>query len=144
MKKCTKCGVHHSGAHLCPNDTIKCNDCGRSYPESEINGHICKLTTAKKHDQEKPDLSLLPSAFLEEVAKAFMHGETKYGRHNYLQGLDWHRVTAAALRHLTAFNDGQDKDSESGLLHLGHAGACIAMLLVYYKKGLGKDTRRKV
>ncbi len=96
-----------------------------------------------KHDQEKPDLSLLPKEFLEEVAKAFMHGEKKYGRYNYRNGMDWHRLIAACFRHITAFNEGEDNDKESSFSHLGHAGACIAMLLVYKKNSLGKDTRYK-
>jgi len=99
------------------------------------------FAVAKKNDNAKPDLSLLPSEFLAEVAKAFMHGEKKYGRYNYLGGMDWHRLVGAALRHITAFNDGQDVDPESGYSHLGHAGASIAMLLVYVKRNLGKDTR---
>lgn len=105
---------------------------------------LAKLEDAGlKHDSEKPDLSLLPREFLEEVARAFQHGEKKYGRYNYLNGLSWNRVVAASLRHITAFNDGEDADPESGLSHLSHAGACIAMLLVYYKRGLGTDTRYK-
>lgn len=97
----------------------------------------------RKDDQAKPDLSLLPKELLEEVSKAFMHGEKKYGRYNYRSGMDWHRLIAAAFRHITAFNEGEDNDSESGFSHLGHAGACIAMLLVYKTQGLGKDTRHK-
>lgn len=94
-----------------------------------------------KHDETKPDLSLLPREFLDYTAQAFMYGEKKYGRYNYRGGMQWHRLIAAALRHLTAFNEHEDEDSESGLSHLGHASACIAMLIVYKEKGLGKDTR---
>lgn len=96
-----------------------------------------------KHDGGKTDLSLLPREFLDEVAKAFMHGEAKYGRYNYRGGMAWNRLVAACLRHVTAFNEGEDTDSESGVSHLGHAGACIAMLLVYYKHKLGTDNRHK-
>lgn len=112
--------------------------------EEEIKSRINELPkVGVKHDQEKPDLSLLPREFLEEVSKAFMHGEKKYGRYNYRNGMDWHRLVAAALRHITAFNEGEDKDTESGFSHLGHAGACIAMLVVYQTLALGKDTRYK-
>ncbi len=95
----------------------------------------------KKYDSEKPDLSLLPKEFLEEVSKAFMHGEKKYGRYNYLGGMAWTRIIASILRHASAFNSGEDIDSESGITHLGHLGAATAMLLVYHKRGLGKDNR---
>ncbi len=97
----------------------------------------------RKDDTEKPDLSLLPKEFLEEVAKAFMHGEKKYGRYNYRSGMAWHRLVAALLRHVSAFNEGEDNDAESGHSHLGHAGACLAMLLVYQTHSLGTDTRYK-
>lgn len=102
-----------------------------------------KMSEGVKHDQSKPDLSLLPKEFLEEVAKAFMHGEKKYGRYNYLGGMQWHRLVGAAMRHIIAFQDGEDADPESSFNHLGHAGACLAMLLVYYKRKLGEDTRYK-
>ncbi len=97
----------------------------------------------KKFDSEKPDLSLCPKEALEEMAKAFQWGEKKYGRYNYRSGMDWHRLIAATLRHITAFNEGEDLDSESGYNHLGHALASISMLLVYVKNDLGKDTRYK-
>lgn len=202
MKKCTKCGVHHSGGHQC-SFAGYCDDCKQWYPESEINGHRCPATEAilrlgsikhsdgsdvnfalnkvmagqananferhfkptlsvcntcgeaskvntihhctagVKHDDTKVDLSLLPREFLEETAKAFMAGEKKYGRYNYTGGMDWHRIIASTLRHITAFNDGEDLDAETGCIHLGNAAAGLAMLLVYYKRGLGKDTRHK-
>lgn len=96
-----------------------------------------------KHDTGKPDLSLLPKSAKDGIARAFMYGEQKYGRYNYLGGMDWTRVIAAADRHLTAFNDGQDIDDESKLNHLFHAGACISMLIEYYTKNLGNDNRFK-
>lgn len=97
----------------------------------------------RKDDQEKPDLSLLPKEALEAMALAFMHGEKKYGRYNFRAGMDWHRLIAASLRHITAFNEGENTDVESGFSHLGHASACLAMLLVYEQNALGKDTRYK-
>lgn len=142
MQRCKDCGTLNDGGHTCTTKWLLCHDCNGHFPESEINGHRCKAFGVK-HDQNKPDLSLLPKEFLEEVAKAFMHGEKKYARYNYLAGMDWHRVIASAFRHLSAFNEGEDLDTESGNNHLAHAGACIAMLLVYYKRGIGKDTRYK-
>jgi len=102
-----------------------------------------KTNEGIKHDNEKPDLSLLPREFLDEVAKAMMYGEKKYGRYNYTGGMAWHRIIAACLRHVTAFASGEDTDRESGVSHLGHAGACVLMLTVYYKRNLGTDTREK-
>ncbi len=110
---------------------------------------VGKLKTEKpisvgiKHDQDKPDLSLLPKEALEAMARAFMHGEKKYGRYNFRAGMDWHRPLAAALRHLTAFNEGENIDPESNGSHLGHALAAIAMITVYQVQNVGTDTRYK-
>lgn len=102
-----------------------------------------KNAPAIKHDQGKPDLSIIPKEALDQLAYAFMYGEKKYGRHNYRNGMDWHRVISAALRHITAFNDGEDLDAESGLSHIAHGLACLSMLAVYHSKSVGKDTRVK-
>ena len=94
-----------------------------------------------KHDQGKPDLSLLPVEFLNEVAFAMMYGETKYGRYNFTGGMAWHRLIAACLRHVYAFAAREELDKESGVSHLGHAAACLLMLTVYQSRNLGTDTR---
>jgi hypothetical protein len=98
-------------------------------------------TGGTKHDGGKPDLSLCPRVALEAMAKALMFGEQKYGRYQYLMGFESHRLIAAALRHLTAWQDGEDIDADSGNSHLAHALASIAMLLDCQDKGTLKDTR---
>lgn len=99
--------------------------------------------TATKNDQDKPDLSLIPQVLLVEIAKAFMVGEKKYGRYNYTKGHNSSQLIAAALRHLTAYNDGQDYDPTDGQHHLGSVGACIGMLLRQEELGTLKDNRFK-
>jgi hypothetical protein len=97
--------------------------------------------SGKKFDNGKPDLSLCPSIALKEMAFALMLGEQKYGRYNYCGGLEASRLIGAALRHLTAWNDGEDNDPESGHSHLGNALACIAMILRTAELGTLKDNR---
>lgn len=99
--------------------------------------------TAAKNDQAKADLSLIPQIFLIEVAKAFQVGEKKYGRYNYTKGHKASQLLAAALRHITAFNDGETFDPEDGQHHLGSAGACLAMLLRQAQLGTLDDNRYK-
>ena len=82
-----------------------------------------------KHDSGKPDLSLIPYSALIEAAKGFMLGAQKYGRYNYTEGLEASRLVAAALRHLAAWNQGEDTDPESGASHLGHVICCAAMII---------------
>lgn len=96
-----------------------------------------------KHDTGKPDLSLLPKPALEAMAEALMYGEKKYGRYNYTKGFDSHRLFAAIQRHLLAWQDGETNDPESGLSHLSHALASLAMLIHCKDLGTLVDTRYK-
>lgn len=97
--------------------------------------------TGIKYDHDKPDLSLLPKPALDGAARAFMYGAQKYGRDNYRGGMEWMRLTAASMRHITAFNEGENLDIESGLSHVHHALACLSMLALYIETGVGKDNR---
>lgn len=99
------------------------------------------MTSGVKHDQDKADLSLIPLSGMEAEARAFMWGEKKYSRGNYKGGLESHRLIAAAMRHLAAWEQGEDADPESGGSHIGHARACLSMLLECQRLGTLKDTR---
>lgn len=99
--------------------------------------------TAKKFDADKVDLSLIPLPAQIEEAKAFMLGAQKYGRYNYTSGLEASRLVAAALRHISQWQEGEDKDPEGlNASHLGHARACLAMILHCEALGTLKDNRR--
>ena len=99
--------------------------------------------TGVKHDEGKAPLSLIPTCALAAEARAMGFGAKKYGRFNYRGGMDWSRLIDASLRHITAFNAGENDDSESGLPHLAHARACLGMLLDYIENNLGTDDRYK-
>jgi Domain of unknown function (DUF5664) len=99
------------------------------------------VTSGKKFDAGKPDLSLIPLSALEEEARGFMLGAEKYGRYNYCAGLEATRLLAAALRHIHAVLQGDDLDPESGAHHLGHARCCLAMYLETRRLGTLKDNR---
>ena len=96
-----------------------------------------------KFDQQKPDLSLIPYSALQTEAAAFGYGVGKYGRYNYMLGFDSHRLVSAALRHVYAWQSGEDNDPETGINHLGHARACLAMLIETMERGTSIDTRYK-
>jgi hypothetical protein len=77
----------------------------------------------------KVPFSTVPSGVIAEVGLAMMEGALKYGRHNYrVSGVRASVYHDAALRHLTAFYEGQDIDPESGLPHIVKAIACLAVL----------------
>ncbi len=96
-----------------------------------------------KFDHGKPRMSLIPTAPLLEIAKAFTFGAEKYGDHNWRNGFTWTRISDAVLRHVLAWKEGEDKDPESGLSHLAHAACGILFLLEFELKNIGKDDRYK-
>lgn len=100
-----------------------------------------KLTTGIKFDQGKPPLSWIPRTALEQEAQVFAYGGQKYGRNNFKKGMKWTRLIDASLRHIYAFNDGEDVDNETGLSHLSHARCNLAILLYYIEHGKGEDDR---
>lgn len=97
--------------------------------------------TAIKHDDEKVPLELIPPEALIEIAKVLGFGAKKYDAHNWRNGFKWSRLLGAALRHIVAYIGGENKDPESGLSHLAHAGCCIMFLITHEVKGLGEDDR---
>lgn len=96
-----------------------------------------------KYDTGKPPLDLLSTVALLETAKVMDFGKRKYNAHNWRNGLEWSRVLGAALRHLTAFNAGEDLDPETGLSHLAHASCCVMFLLEYQVTHKELDDRYK-
>lgn len=81
--------------------------------------------SAQKFDTTKPRMDLLDTSYLIGTANVLGFGAQKYAAHNWRQGLEVSRLLAAAMRHITAYNDGQDVDEESGLSHLYHASCCL-------------------
>jgi hypothetical protein len=94
-----------------------------------------------KHDNGKPDLSLLPFKALEDVARVMMFGANKYGRGNYKQGLQVTRLLAAAIRHIGAFAEREDKDPESGLPHVAHAVTNLLFIMYMLENKPAMDDR---
>lgn len=82
-----------------------------------------------KHDQEKPDYSLLSPIALNQIVEVLTYGKTKYTAHNWRRGFQFSRLIAACFRHLFAWLGGEDLDPETGLSHLAHAVCCLLFLL---------------
>ena len=82
-----------------------------------------------KFDQDKAPMDLLDPFALTQVAAVLLFGARKYARHNWRNGIKISRLIAASLRHIMAFNDGEDFDSETGLSHLAHAMCCLMFAL---------------
>jgi len=90
-----------------------------------------KKESAQKNDKKdmKIDTSLFPPVSFMLISKVMTYGKYKYKSWNWSQGMKYSRLFAATLRHLFAWWFGQNKDPESGMHHLAHAGCCLAMLL---------------
>lgn len=82
----------------------------------------------KKNDGDKPAVQYIPTEAIFGMGKALGYGAKKYEDWNYTEGLAWTRLTAACIRHVYQFLDGIEQDDESGLSHIDHALASLAML----------------
>jgi hypothetical protein len=91
-----------------------------------------------KYDGDKPDYSLVPFQAMDEVVKVLTYGAAKYDRFNW-EKVEPRRYQAAALRHISAYMQGEKIDPESGINHLAHA-ACSLLFLTDFdlKEGVYK------
>jgi hypothetical protein len=86
-----------------------------------------------RYNDGKVDLSLIPLCTLEDEACVWMYGKAKYKAFNWMKGMNWSIPLACALRHLSAWQRGEQIDPESGLPHLAHVMCNIRMLTLYEK-----------
>lgn len=82
-----------------------------------------------KFDGGKPSPTLIPWRALREESFVLQFGAEKYGRDNWRKGIAFTRLIDAALRHIHAYNEGEDIDPESALPHIAHARANLAFLI---------------
>lgn len=84
-----------------------------------------------RYNSNKPDFSLIPLWTLEDEAKVWEYGTRKYNAWNWAKGMPWSVPYACAMRHLSAWQRGEDIDPESGQPHLAHVMCNIRMLVLY-------------
>lgn len=97
--------------------------------------------TGKKNDLGKPRLGLISDFALFQEAQVMTFGAKKYAAHNWRGGISWSRLIDACLRHVHAFNAGENMDPETGLSHLAHARCCLGFLLEYTQTHKELDDR---
>lgn len=93
---------------------------------------------------KKVRLSLVPPSSIIYQALAMEDGAVKYGPYNWRDN----KVIAsiyidAAMRHLQSYFDGEECASDSKKPHLGHALACIGIIVDAYETGNLVDDRPK-
>ena len=98
---------------------------------------------APKFDATKVRLDLLPIDPMMQIANVFGFGAKKYFANSYRQGetVVWSRTYGSIMRHMMAFWSGEDKDPESGLDHLAHAGTQLFILMEHAAHNKNKDDR---
>lgn len=83
-----------------------------------------------RYGLKKPGLADIPPSALIELGRAMRNGAGKYGRMNWRENSVRADVYYdAAMRHLLRWWDGEDLDRDSGLPHLAHAMASLAILI---------------
>ena len=83
----------------------------------------------RKFDGGKLEYGLLPPLALKEVVKVLTFGAQKYERDNWQKVPDSKRRYFDALqRHVWAWKEGEQFDTESGIHHLAHAMCCLMFL----------------
>jgi len=91
---------------------------------------------------DKLPLHLFPESAVIYGALALLDGALKYGRANWrAAGVRASIYYDALTRHLTKWFEGEDIDPDSGLPHLAHAIACIAILIDAKTANKLKDDR---
>ena len=79
---------------------------------------------------KKTPLHLTPPAAKAHCAMAFKNGAEKYGPYNWRdKTVSASIYYGAAMRHMDAWWDGEELARDSGVHHLGHAMACMAIIL---------------
>ncbi len=97
----------------------------------EVDGGGIKMSMYDDY-VNKPPMELVPQALTRAAGRALGYGANKYAPNNWRRGMRWGEVFGGLIRHLTAWNEGEDIDSKedggSGLSHLDHAAACLGFL----------------
>lgn len=91
------------------------------------------MESALRYNAGKPKYSLLHLESLEPAVRVLEYGALKYAPYNWQKGLKVTEIIDSLMRHLTAFQNGENLDPESGLDHVGHM-QCNLMFLAYMMK----------
>ena len=102
-----------------------------------------KRGSGARFNDGKPDLSLIPLCTLVDEARVWMYGREKYAAWNWAKGMPWSVALACTLRHLAAWQAGEQDDPESGLPHLAHAMCNLRMLTLWAENYPDGDDRPK-
>lgn len=95
----------------------------------DVNG--TEFGSGARFNDNKPDYSLIPMHTLADEARVWEYGKKKYSAFNWAKGMDWSIPFACAMRHMAAWQRGEENDPESGLPHLAHTICNLRMLTLF-------------
>lgn len=94
--------------------------------------------------KRKVSLSKVPPAAVVYAALAMMDGANKYGAYNFRDTKVLASIYVdACKRHLDSWFDGEECADDSGVPHIGHAIACLAIIADCVENGNLIDDRPK-
>ena len=108
---------------------------------------IADLTSKPTNPKDAIGSDKLPLHLWPETATAtgclgLLEGALKYGRSNWREtGVRASIYVDALRRHVAAWFEGEDDDPDSGMPHLGHALACLAIIIDAQAAGRLNDDR---
>ena len=106
-----------------------------TFTNGEVSEDTAKFMNdlAARYNEGKPQWSLVDFESLVPMVRVLEYGADKYDAHNWKKGFPYTKLMESMLRHCFAYLEGEDKDPESGLDHVGHI-LCNAMFLAYNHK----------
>lgn len=115
-----------------------------SYGSISMEKRIVNKETGGEKGQKTERYDLIPMESMDFIARVFGMGAEKYEAHNWRRGYDYGLSYGAAMRHLSAFWQGENNDPESGEPHLAHAAFHMMALLYFTECNAGFDDRPTV
>lgn len=97
------------------------------------------ISGAVRDSLDKLRYDLIPHEHTTEMAKVLSMGASKYGPRNWEKGIPFSELYASAARHIASFLAGEERDSESGLLHTSHVCWNFMAIEVMQLRGKSKE-----
>ena len=96
---------------------------------------------ALRYNKKKARFDLLPPEAIYALAEHYGKGAEKYAPRNWERGTDWNVPYASLMRHVIAWQSGEDHDPENGTHHMISAAWNALAIYTYYMREIGTDDR---
>lgn len=119
-----------------------CDSTNQSHEELTFHNLDGSPEQAMRFNDGKTQLSYMLDAdiAMKGMCNVMTFGAIKYARGNWKKGLPEQQIMDSLLRHLTAYNNGECLDPESGLPHIDHVTCNAVFLATFGKRDNEHDT----